>query len=169
MDFMGVPPASDALDADATPRQGSTQHQQHQIRPFRLKKQPESSSFDGFDGGPPASDALDLDADATPRQGSKPSIPSIPSIGSPGSKIVFSTSLTPSTQTEPTQKQLRALFLCSGSTFLDPNEPINSVNRFFRIENRLLDLVDALNANGAHTKAASSPFFVLWKHVFGPQ
>ena len=60
MDFMGVPPASDALDADATPRQGSTQHQQHQIRPFRLKKQPESSSFDGFDGGPPASDALDV-------------------------------------------------------------------------------------------------------------
>ena len=140
---MGVPPASDALDADATPRQGSTQHQQHQIRPFRLKKQPESSSFDGFDGGPPASDALDLDADATPRQGSKPSIPSIPSIGSSGSKIVFSTSLTPSTQTEPTQKQLRARFLCSGSTFWDPNEPINSVNRFFGIENRLLDLVDA--------------------------
>ena len=68
-------------DADATPRQGSTQHQQHQIRPFRLKKQPESSSFDGFDGDPPASDALDadaLDADATPRQASKPSIPSIP-------------------------------------------------------------------------------------------
>ena len=46
---------------------------------------------------------------------------------------------------------------------------INSVNRFFGIENRLLDLVDAFNANGAHTKAASSPFFVLWKHVFGPQ
>ena len=73
----------------------------------------------------------------------EPSIPSIPSIGSSGSKIVFSTSLTPSTQTEPTQKQLRARFLCSGSTFLDPNEPINSVNRFFGIENRLLDLVDA--------------------------
>ena len=46
---------------------------------------------------------------------------------------------------------------------------INLVNRFFGIENRLLDLVDAFNANGAHTKAASSPFFVLWKHVFGPQ
>ena len=43
---------------------------------------------------------------------------------------------------------------------------INSVNRFFGIENRLLDLVDAFNANGAHTKAASSPFLVLWKHVF---
>ena len=94
-------------------------------------------------------------------------------------------------------------FLCSGSTFLDPNEPIdgidgidgfspvpgpelfwpllqapgnpertinsiNSVNRFFGIENRFFDLVDAFNANGAHTTAASSPFFVLWKHVFGP-
>ena len=46
---------------------------------------------------------------------------------------------------------------------------INSVNLFFGIENRLLDLVDTFNANGAHTKAASSPLFVLWKHVFGPQ
>ena len=99
------------------------QHQQHQIRPFRLKKQLESSSFDGFDGGPPASDALDadaLDADATPRQGSKPSIPSIPSIGSSGSKIVFSTSLTPSTQTEPTQKQLRARFCALEARFWTP-------------------------------------------------
>ena len=49
--------------------------------PFSTGNQPESSSFDGFDGGPPASDAVDadaLDADATPRQGSPASSASNP-------------------------------------------------------------------------------------------
>ena len=66
------------------------------------------------------------------------------------------------------------LWMCSGcrcypASGIKTINSINSVNRFSGIENRLLDLVDAFNANGAHTKAASSPFFVLWKHVFGPQ
>ena len=56
--------------------------------PFSTGNQPESSSFDGFDGGPPASDAVDadaLDADATPRQGSQASSASSPT-GDGGSR-----------------------------------------------------------------------------------